>query len=303
LIESFIIDSEERLADVKKKGIEDATLGSWYIQAKIEDQEAFERVVKGELNGFSVEVYLDKILETNNYKRNELNVMKFIQEKFKEIQARLDKLANEKSKEKMESAKIAGTETAVEYGEVGEPVIVIEVNEEGVPSPVPAPAGEHVLDNGSVIVVDEAGLLVEIKAVEQEMEEEKKEEEMVDGEEPVAPEASADPVKDAIESKIVDAVVEAVAPAVEESIAPVVEEVVSAAEDAVAAIGLKKEIEVLKSELAKAKSEIEKLKKAPIAKPVSKKEVLSTEKIDMSKLSTFERIALKNGITIPEGLK
>ncbi len=70
LIESFIIDSEERLADVKKKGIEDATMGSWYVQAKIDDAEAFQRVVNGELNGFSVEVYLDKILEKNNYKKD-----------------------------------------------------------------------------------------------------------------------------------------------------------------------------------------------------------------------------------------
>lgn len=61
LIESFIIDSSERLADVTAKGIKDAVLGSWFVAYKIEDEKVFKEVLDGKLRGFSVEIFVNKI--------------------------------------------------------------------------------------------------------------------------------------------------------------------------------------------------------------------------------------------------
>ena len=61
LIESFIIDTPELLNAVKAKGIEDATMGSWYVAYKIEDPQIFQKILDGELKGFSVEIYLSKL--------------------------------------------------------------------------------------------------------------------------------------------------------------------------------------------------------------------------------------------------
>lgn len=63
MIESFIIDSDERLADVKAKGIKDAVMGSWFVAYKIEDKEVFAKALAGELNGFSVEIFIKNMFE------------------------------------------------------------------------------------------------------------------------------------------------------------------------------------------------------------------------------------------------
>lgn len=43
LIESYILSSEARVEEVKAQGIKEATLGAWYTQFKIEDEEVFEK--------------------------------------------------------------------------------------------------------------------------------------------------------------------------------------------------------------------------------------------------------------------
>lgn len=60
LIESFIIDSNERLADVTAKGIKDPVIGAWFVAYKIEDKKTFEMVLDGKLKGFSVEIFIKK---------------------------------------------------------------------------------------------------------------------------------------------------------------------------------------------------------------------------------------------------
>lgn len=69
LIESFIIDSPERLADVNSKGINGAAMGSWFVAYKIVDEQTFNRVLKGELRGFSVEIFVKKMLSKNEGKQ------------------------------------------------------------------------------------------------------------------------------------------------------------------------------------------------------------------------------------------
>jgi hypothetical protein len=60
LIESFIVDSPEREADLKAKGISGGVMGSWFVAYKVEDEQTFKRVLSGELRGFSVEIFVNK---------------------------------------------------------------------------------------------------------------------------------------------------------------------------------------------------------------------------------------------------
>lgn len=71
LIESFIIDSSERLADVQAKGIAGAVMGSWFVAYKVEDEQTFKRVLSGELRGFSVEIFVNKFFSAEEPKPTE----------------------------------------------------------------------------------------------------------------------------------------------------------------------------------------------------------------------------------------
>lgn len=64
MVESFLIDSDERLADVKAKGIKEPVMGSWFVAYKIEDIEVFNKALAGELNGFSVEIFIKGMFES-----------------------------------------------------------------------------------------------------------------------------------------------------------------------------------------------------------------------------------------------
>lgn len=169
MIESFIIDSPERLADVKAKGIEGATMGSWFVAYKIEDQKTFEKALSGELNGFSIEVYLSKVYsdqieeENNTIKKleSEMNKLKQLVEQFaksKEVKAEEAPVVEAKKFEK------ASTEDGVvlEYTEVGQPAFVIEADAQ-----VQAPAKEYKLDNGKTVSVGEDGIVTDVKDSEE----------------------------------------------------------------------------------------------------------------------------------------
>jgi hypothetical protein len=167
LIESYIINSEERLAEVKAQGIEDATMGSWYVQYKVEDKEVFEKALENQFNGFSIEIQgnyvYDKTLllnKNNNYKNNNYLMSKFnkLIDKFKSVLQEFEEV----------QAKIADTDTEIIYAEVGEPVykLVPAEDEGGEPQRELMPEGEIILDNGSTLVIDENGNLAEIKEQE-----------------------------------------------------------------------------------------------------------------------------------------
>lgn len=53
IFQSFISDSEIGISPMK--GYEDAPEGSWFIAAKVDNEEVWNRVKSGELRGFSVE--------------------------------------------------------------------------------------------------------------------------------------------------------------------------------------------------------------------------------------------------------
>jgi hypothetical protein len=281
LIEDFIINSEERLADVRKQGFKEAEIGDWYGVQKIDNSETFARILAGELRGFSVEIFIDnnfsasnaktddelmkiilesfRALATINNKLNKIEEVKmnknFIQ-KFKEMLSELEGEDNTPVVEevKFEQAKDADGKT-IEYGKVGEPVNVISVDASGVEVKEPAKDGELVLDNGKTVVVA-SGVLAEIK------------------------DSAEAPVEQAAE------------PAAAEK-----HEAVNAEFEAVKAelAAMKSEVEKLKKENGEKTVEIVNLKKASIAKPVADNFEKPNE-VDFNKLSPIDKIRHKNGL-------
>ena len=186
LLESYILDTPEMVNAVRAKGIKEATLGSWYTAFKIEDKEVFEKCLKGEFNGFSVEAFLMREMRDMETKNNfsvlniEKKMKKTIIQKFKE---RLDSLIEEMS---FKEALVPELNIKLTWGSVGDEVTKTYQDTEGNEKTEAVGAGEFVIEDGRTIVTDDNSALLEIRekpaeemAKEEEMpEEEKKEEEM-----------------------------------------------------------------------------------------------------------------------------
>jgi len=192
LIESYILDSQEMVNAVKAKGIKDATIGSWYTAFKIEDKEVFERCLKGEFNGFSVEAFLNAELTKNNF--STLNIKKMKKNIIQNVKEKLNAILEEMS---FKEALVPELNIKVSWGSVGDEVTKTYQDTEGNEKTEPVGQGEFVIEDGRTLIVDENSTLVEIRekpaeekpveemAKEEMPEEEKKEEEMPEEEKPV----------------------------------------------------------------------------------------------------------------------
>lgn len=160
---------------------------------------------------------------------------------------------------KLESAKLSdGIVIEYEKLEPGFPVFIVDA--EG--NKVPAPAGEHVLEDGTTIELDEAGLIMEVSAAE---------EEAADAAEEAAADAPIVEVSGAAEEAVAEEAKVDVAMEegkVEEKIAEKIDEKMKAIFEAVEEVA--KEVAVVKEEMAAIKTKMEKFAKAPAAAPISK---------------------------------
>jgi len=272
LTESYIIQDEHQLASVKSKGIEDATLGSWFVQYKIEDEATFKRVVDGELAGFSIEAFLHTFLKVNN-KPNK------IEEKMNKLIEKFEALLNEMKGEKFETAKIYDGVDQVEWSEIGAPVNIILPDGNN----KLAEAGSYITDTEKELMVDAAGNLMEIKSVAKEI--------SVDNPTEVAAE----------EVEIVIVPEGDMLPSGETK--PMVDEEKESMKALIASLQAELEsMKKVKSEMqSNFEKEIEVLKKAPLTNPVIvTKEKAEFNKEEFAKLSVAEKIAIKNGIELPK---
>jgi len=306
LIESYIINSEERLAEVKAQGIEDATMGSWYVQYKVEDKEVFEKALENQFNGFSIEIQgnyvYDKTLllnKNNNYKNNNYLMSKFnkLIDKFKSVLQEFEEV----------QAKIADTDTEIIYAEVGEPVykLVPAEDEGGEPQRELMPEGEIILDNGKTLVIDENGNLAEIK--EEEAAEPINDEELAEEEAPVVTEAPAPdaPVEEAASTAAVDAIV-ALIPTNEDGTITdgsyTLEVYVSNGSVSFGTLYsyTYKDLELAKAEVERLQKEVERLEAMPMAKPLrvvkDVPEMAKLTKEEKKKLTNLELVQRKLGL-------
>lgn len=165
---------------------------------------------------------------------------------------------------KLESAKLQDGVTVIEYEKLEPGMPVFVVSEDG-STKTPAPEGEHVLEDGTVIEVDAQGIIMEISA---------KEEEAIEEEAPVADEAVVevsgeeakveDPSMDvAMEEKIIEKV--------QEKIAEQMKAIFEAVEE------IAKEVSTVKEEMSAMKTKMEKFAKAPAAAAAPKVTNISNE--------------------------
>jgi len=152
---------------------------------------------------------------------------------------------------KLESAKLQDGVTVIEYEkfEPGMPVFV--VSEDGSVK-TPAPQGEHVLEDGTIIEVDAQGVIAEISTKEAEVAEE---------EAPVADEAVVEVAGEEVidEPKIDVAMEESIIEKVTEKVAEQMKAIFEAVEE------VAKEVSTIKEEMGAMKTKMEKFAKAPAA--------------------------------------
>jgi hypothetical protein len=150
---------------------------------------------------------------------------------------------------KLEIVKLMdGTTVECEKFEVGYPCFIVA--EDG--SKVNAPAGEHTLEDGTVISVDENGLISEISTAEEEV-------------------ADAEPtveVSGAKETKMEDMPIEEPKVSVAMAEIATVKEACKALFAAIEEVA--KEVAVVKEEMSAMKGKMEKFSKAPAANPIPK---------------------------------
>ena len=209
---------EDAVNDKSKYYGFDLPVGTLFIECKVEDKAEWIRLKENKQTGFSIEGV------------------------FKMIQLSLSKINNEEQKIKLMENKLKdGTAIMVRPGElaIGNQLFVIDA--EG--NEIPAPAGEHELATGEILVISEEGRISEIKLPEE-----------VVAEEVVAEEVIVDEVKAEITPEDIAVIWEAILPMVMEVCGKMI-----AGEDAAEAdaMDMATELEAVKAELAAVKLSIE----------------------------------------------
>jgi hypothetical protein len=162
LIESFIIDSMRGIK--APEGFEDLPDGSWFISCKVDNEEIWNDYIKsGKFKGFSVEgLFTDRKVEmvsnveqaialVDKLKLNRQNIYTNNMSDVKELLSKLKEIFSEDTMS-FEEAKLADGITIVKWeGPLAEGTSVVVVSESG---EVPAPDGEHELQDGRKITVE-----------------------------------------------------------------------------------------------------------------------------------------------------
>ncbi len=258
-------------------GFDDLPVGTWMVAVKVENGDLWKRVKAGELRGFSIEGFFsDRLInKVETPKIDEMSILTQI----RELLAKTNLYAEDQLQD--------GTKIVTE-AEAFEPGVIVNVlDEEGNPSP--APAGEHTLMNGTIIVVGEGGRLESIgqsteeepAPAAEELAEAKKEEEDEEAEKRMGdyrkrikaafadidvPAPAADLLVEAVVEVVDQIVQEAVEPAVEEVVEEVVEEKVEeAVEKAELSAAVTELAKHLTSQVQTISERLSKLEEAPAA--------------------------------------
>ncbi|OOQ57148.1 XkdF-like putative serine protease domain-containing protein [Mucilaginibacter pedocola] len=86
IFESFITDSNRGIMPMK--GFEGSADGSWFISAKVDDDDTWARIKSGELRGFSVEGIFQYVkMNANDIKRSPEQTLEIIMKLLNETQA------------------------------------------------------------------------------------------------------------------------------------------------------------------------------------------------------------------------
>lgn len=146
-------------------------VGTWFAAMKVNNDEIWNDYVKtGKVKGFSIDGVFDleKINLNSEYSMNLESIVNAIKDGFASV-----KLSNET--EQVEAVEITMATMMLKDGvtvleaesfEAGQPVFIVAENGDKVPAPI----GDHELEDGRILVITEEGIIAEIKEMEAETE-------------------------------------------------------------------------------------------------------------------------------------
>ena len=173
IVQSWVVkDPENDTANAYGLPKEDIKKGSWIALYKCDNKEIYDKALKGEITGFSIDglFSLEKVefnLKREIMKEELVNLKNDLLSEFKAIFAK--ETETEKVEVKLGMMTLADGETQIEYVgdtmEVGADVFIVNGDDRA-----PLPVGEYTLEDGAVLVVSEDGKIGEVKAMEVEEE-------------------------------------------------------------------------------------------------------------------------------------
>ena len=136
-------------------------VGTWFAAMKVNNDEIWNDYVKtGKVKGFSIDGVFDleKINLNSEYSMNLESIVNAIKDGFASV-----KLSNETEQVEIVMStmmlKDGVTVLEAESFEAGVPVMIVAENGDKVPAPI----GEHELEDGRILVITEEGIIAEIK--------------------------------------------------------------------------------------------------------------------------------------------
>ena len=136
-------------------------VGTWFAAMKVNNDEIWNDYVKtGKVKGFSIDgaFDLEKINLNSEYSMNLESIVNAIKDGFASV-----KLSNETEQVEVTMStmmlKDGVTVLEAESFEAGMPVMIVAENGDKVPAPI----GEHELEDGRILVITEEGIIAEIK--------------------------------------------------------------------------------------------------------------------------------------------
>ena len=164
IFESFVSDAERGISPMK--GFEDSPDGTWFISAKVENDEVWNKIKSGEVKGFSVEgifsfMQISGTQKHNSHLQEEISFMSEIKDlwnQFKEKFLGNPEVQSPAAPVQLTEATLKdGTVVTVDKLEVGG---VVKIGD------APAPAGVHELSDGTKITVGEGGVIESVEKEE-----------------------------------------------------------------------------------------------------------------------------------------
>ena len=140
-------------------------VGSWFGLMKVNNDEIWNDYVKtGKVKGFSIDGVFD--MEKVNLKSEYMNletIVNAIKEGFASVKLSEEVATVEEVQVTLETMKLKDGVTILEADsfEAGQPVFIVAENGDKVPAPI----GEHELEDGRILVITEEGMIAEIKEV------------------------------------------------------------------------------------------------------------------------------------------
>jgi hypothetical protein len=139
-------------------------VGTWFAAMKVNNEDIWNNYVKtGKVKGFSIDGVFDmeKVNLKSEYSMNLNEIVNAIKDGFASV-----KLSSETEQVEVAMAtmmlKDGVTVLEAESFEAGVPVFIVAENGDKVPAPI----GEHELEDGRVLVITEEGMIAEIKEME-----------------------------------------------------------------------------------------------------------------------------------------